>query len=182
MDSETRSFNESHFLGHLLKDNVVAHGLLTRSEEIDLRFLNMIGMGDTYDGDVNPSDGVAYRAVLYGNQIAWEQWAQYVMGSCEQRSDSGNGLYRSMYFVARLYLKIQAVARALYFHEGIELEEGTDSFYMSVDDLEILHKHPQFIEMVDVFGLVLEAVEGKDKNGYKKVTVTKFYKEEAVSE
>lgn len=171
MDTEVRKFNESHHLGHLIKDGLVVGSLPAKPEEIDLRFLSMIGLGDTYNGGDDPVNGMSYQAVLYGNQIAWEKWAEYLMGSCEQRGSGGNELYRRMYFVARLYLKIQAVGRAKFFRE--RLKAGIDTFYVNEDDLMSLWAHPQFMEMVRDFGLVLSPVKG-DSNRIT-VSVTKFY-------
>lgn len=171
MDNEVRSFNESHHLGHVIKDDLVVSGLPNKPEEIDLRFLRMIGFGDTYDGGDDPSDGMSYQAVLYGNQIAWERWAQYLMGSCEQRGRGGNDLYRQMYFASRLFLKIQAVGHAKFFREG--LKAGADTFYVDEDDLASLKTHPQFNEMVENYGLSL--VPSKRESGHCTVQVTKFY-------
>jgi hypothetical protein len=170
MDTTVVSFNQMHFVGHVLGGEV-AKDLPTDPNQVDLRFLRVISMGDTYDGDDSPFDGVAYRAVLYGNQIAWEQYADYVMGSCEQRSEKGNKFYRSLYHASMLYLKIQEVARELYFRKKPKKSE--DTFYMSTSDLEVLKEHPQYKDMVRDFGLELRFTP---KEHYLQVAVTKFYK------
>ncbi|MHB0978214.1 MAG: hypothetical protein ACYC1K_02305 [Minisyncoccota bacterium] len=168
---EVRGFNESHHLSGVIKDGLVVGSLPVKAEEIDLRFLSMIRLGDTYNGGDDPSDGMSYQAVLYGNQIAWERWEQYLMGSREQKGSGGNELYRQMYFVARLYLKIQAIGRAKFFREMIKA--GMDTFYVNEDDLMSLWAHPQFKEMVKGFGLLLSPVKG-EPNRFT-VSVTKFY-------
>jgi hypothetical protein len=171
MHKSERGFNESHPLGSVIKDGLVVGNLPARPEEIDLRFLTMIGLGDTYNGGDDPSDGMSYQAVLYGNQIAWEQWAEYLMCSCEQRGHEGNDLYRKMYFVSRLYQKIQAIGRAKYFRE--KLKKEADTFYMSGGDLAVLKDHPQFKDVVESIGISIVPV--KMRENYFTVQVSKFY-------
>lgn len=168
MANQMQSFEETHFLGNLLKGKV-ASGLHEKFEEIDLRFLNRISMGDTYNGDDDPCDGVSYNAVMYGNQIAYEYYAVYHNGSNEMRQKKGNVLYQAAYFASQLYLKIQEVARAMYFRE--DFPDGDAEFYMSQNDLALLSNHPQWQQMVEHFGLELEPRE----NGRALVKVSKFY-------
>ena len=171
MDTTTEWFSQTHFVGHVLNAKV-AEGLPTKLEEVDLRFLNKISMGDTFDGEDTPYDGVAYTAILYGNQIAYEVYADYHMGSCEQRVKSGNKLYYNLYFASQLFLKVQAIGRHLFFRG--ELKEGADTFYVNQGDVEVLQKHPQWKEMVRDFGLELQPTEKKD---HFRVVVTKFFEE-----
>ncbi|MFZ3019973.1 MAG: hypothetical protein WA051_00405 [Minisyncoccia bacterium] len=172
MDTTAKRFVDDHHVGNVLSGSV-ATGLPTKPEEIDLRFLSMLRMGDTYDGGGDPVDGTDYTAVLYGNQIAWEMNSFYYMCSCEMRHKEGNELYRRMYYAARLHLKIMRVARALYFRE--KLKSGQDAFYMSEDDLGLLKDHPQFKEAAADYGLELKPA----RRGNHRVTVTKFYEKPA---
>lgn len=170
MAKRTGSFNETHDADSVIRGRAVK-GLPSKPEEIDLRFLFMISFGDTYNGSNNPSDGTAYTAVLYGNQIAWDNNKWYWHGSREQGNRSGDELYRRMYHASQLYMKIMEIGRALFFRD--KLKKGVDTLFVSADDLVLLEDHPQWKEMLEDFGLRLEPVVGEIS--HFKVVVTKFY-------
>lgn len=170
MYSERVRYNEVHPVGFVLKSQCSLSRAPKKEEDVDLRFLHLIRLGDTYNGEDNPVDGVAYKAVLYGNRIVWEEHSEYISGSCEQRWENGNPMYHSLYFSSRIYLKILEIGRAMYFRENIR--HGDDIFYINSGHLELLETHPQFREMVEDFGLeLLSTLE----SGRFQVKVTKFY-------
>lgn len=147
------SFNETHGVSSVVKWGLVATDLPTDPKEIDLRFVRMITLCDTFDGEDRPSDGSWYRAVFYGNRLAWESDRFYHGGSCEFRTSSGDQMWRSAYHGAMLFLKIQRIARRIYF--GEDLSDGKDTIFVSLEDLRFIEHHPQYQEMVEDFGVKL---------------------------
>jgi hypothetical protein len=169
MNTTKKSFNEAHSLFTLLVSGVSENLLPSKPEDVDLRFLRRIRLSDTFDGDSDPVDGLDYAAILYGKQVVWEKYSEYDYGSCIGRTKNGSEMYRGLYFAAQLYLRIQAIGHALYLREKLRKDE--DLLYVNLDDFEVLKNHPQFLEMVQDFGLELKPA-GKGKH---RVVVNKFY-------
>lgn len=166
------SFNNKHRLGHVLKPDA-AEDVPTKFKDLDLRFLTMIAMSDTYDGRLPPADGLDYKAILYGNRIAYESTAMFLASNRETRHSVGNEQYLQFHAASVKYLQILKIARIKYFRS--DMSEGDDEVGIGKDLLNLLTRHPQFMELEADFGLSLRPTEVG--SGFR-VIVSKFVSSE----
>ncbi|OHA24620.1 MAG: hypothetical protein A3H57_01425 [Candidatus Taylorbacteria bacterium RIFCSPLOWO2_02_FULL_43_11] len=169
------SFNERSTLNQVLKK--VEFGLQeTDPNKIDLRFLRLIYLADTYDGKGTPSDGHKYRAILYGNQIVYAWYKGYANGTGHDGYAAGSYLYDEMWVVSNIYLKIMEIAQRKFHRQ--ELPKGDSSVgeedlvFIPWKTLVVLRRHPQFRELKRFFGITLPWFPESSKC---RVKVSKFY-------
>jgi hypothetical protein len=174
----TQHFVDQNCLGNVLEE-VKFEQKEKRPEDIDLRFLTEIRLGDTYNGKAGAANGLDYRAILYGNKIVWEFCKRYMNCRSAGSRVNGNSLYREMYEISQIYLKIQEIGRRKYFREKLPKMSRKELRVANLveickNTMTILCEHPQFKEMAHDFGLKLLPIPGTDIEF--RVKVTKFYK------
>ena len=149
-------------------------GMFTRNpnlNELDLRHFAQVQFSDSWDGRTTCSDGSTWTMLIYKDQIVDRKSVLKVDGSSQLRSRYSSEFWVQAYNLSRVYLEIIRIGRVKYGLGHAPKEENWDTAGISDDMMPALLAHPQYREVVEVFGQTLERLAD---NRYR-VNVEKRY-------